>query len=868
MSRVFPLRIKIAATGSILGLFGALPVAALAQSNGSTAELETEQPEFVDEDGNIVVIANLPRGSVFTDVPPVETLSSEDIESFGASSIQDLLGAISSSTSSGRGRGTGRPIVLINGQRTSGFRDIRDLPSEAIQTVQVFPEELALQYGYRPDQRVINFVLKDNFFGISAEAEYGVPTQGGQGRTELESTLTRIGTNSRLNFNIEYQNETPITEAERDIVQDAAGTAAGFGDFRTLVAPSDNLEANLVYSRTFKKGTSLSLNAGYIYDDRRNLLGLPGGTLTDPATGNADFRYFEQFGPLRRNQETNTFQTGGALNGKIDNWRWSLTADYARTQIDTRTDRSGDITALQAAIDAGTVNITDADFGALITAPRTDEAQSINQQINSLATLSGTLFDLPSGPVLTTFRAGYSRRDLDSREITDGVLTASSLNRDIFSTGINVELPLADENSAVSDAIGRLLINGNAGYSDLSDFGGLFEFGFGVNWEPFDGFTITASAIGEEAAPSIGQLGNPVIVTPNVNVFDFTRGESVLASITNGGNPGLIAEKRRDIKIAINYRPLWLDGMTFLAEYFRNNSDNVASSFPLLTPEIEAAFPTRVTRDNMGQLIAIDRRPVSYSNVFSERFRYGFNFRKRFGQRRGGRGGGRPPGVRGGRPGGPPATTEQAASQRPGGPPTGRPGGPPASAGERPKAEGGPPAQARAGRGRGRGGFGRRRGGRLFLSAYHTIRLEDRILIRQGAQELDLLNGSATGSTGGSPRHEFELSGGWFNNGLGFRVQGKHQSGTRVNGGLTGSDLRFSDLTTLNMRMFINLDNRGNLTERIPFLKGSRIAFRIDNIFNDIQDVRDSSGLVPLNYQRGFVDPVGRYFEIDFRKRF
>ena len=89
-----------------------------------------------------------------------------------------------------------------------------------------------------------------------------------------------------------------------------------------------------------------------------------------------------------------------------------------------------------------------------------------------------------------------------------------------------------------------------------------------------------------------------------------------------------------------------------------------------------------------------------------------------------------------------------------------------------------------------------------------------------------------------------------------------------MSGGLTGSDLRFSDLTTLNLRLFVNLDDRGSLTEKVPFLKGSRIAFKIDNIFNDIQTVRDGSGLIPLSYQPGFVDPVGRYVEIDFRKRF
>ena len=151
------------------------------------AQTSNAEPEYADDE--IVVIAERPRGAVVTEIPPVVELSEADIASYGASSVQDLIEGLSSQTGSGRGRGSGRPVVLINGQRTSGFREIRDLPPEAIRTVQVFPEELALQYGYRPDQRVINFILKDNYTGLSASAEYGMPTQGGQGRSELESTL-------------------------------------------------------------------------------------------------------------------------------------------------------------------------------------------------------------------------------------------------------------------------------------------------------------------------------------------------------------------------------------------------------------------------------------------------------------------------------------------------------------------------------------------------------------------------------------------------------------------------------------------------------------------------------------------------------
>ncbi len=832
-------------TSSPRSLFIASPVvlAGLLLAPAASAQLANPDADYPDEE--IVVIAERPRGAVVTEVPPVVELSEADIASFGASSVQDLLEAISSQTSSSRGRGSGRPVVLINGQRTSGFREIRDLPPETIRTVQVFPEELALQYGYRPDQRVINFILKDNYTGVSVSAEYGVPTQGAQGRTELESTITRIGKNSRVNINLEWQNSTAITESERDIIQTAAGDLVDLGDFRTLVAPSDNVELNTNYSRTFDNGMALSLNGGYVYDKSRGLQGLPNGTLQ--VAGNPLFRYFTEYGPLNRIQETNTVQAGLTLNGNLGEWRWSLTSDYTRQQVNSDTDRSGDISMLQAAIDAGTVDPLATSFGNLLGAPVTDSARVVDQTINNLATVSGSLLNLPSGTVTTTIRAGYTREDLTGWETRRGILTTTDLDRDKLSTGINIDIPLADENIDVVEAIGKFSINGNLGYADLSGFGGLVEFGFGLNWEPLDGLVFTASAIGEEAAPAITQLGNPVIITPDVTTFDFVNGQTVLAAITTGGNPALLAEKRRDIKLAVNYRPEWLDGLSFLGEYFRNNSDNVASSFPLLTPEIEAAFPDRVTRNASGQLIAIDRRPVNYANVSSERIRYGIDFSKRFGEQRGG---GR------GRPDRASQSADDAAS------------GGEARDKKPPQAAKGEQAARPAGQRGGRAAGGRPSGGRWQLSAYHTIRLQDRILIRPGVDELDLLGGSAVGSSGGSPRHEFEINGGWFNNGIGFRLDGKHQVATRVNGGLTGSDLRFSDLTTFNLRLFVNLDDRGSLTEKVPFLKGSRIALRVDNIFDDIQAVRDGSGLVPLSYQTGFVDPVGRYVEIDFRKRF
>jgi iron complex outermembrane receptor protein len=203
-------------------LFTASPLvlAGMLVATPAGAQIIDSDTDYADDE--IVVTAERPRGAVVTEIPPVVELSEADIASYGASSVQDLLEAISSQTTSSRGRGSGRPIMLINGQRTSGFREIRDLPPEAIRTVQVFPEELALRYGYGADERVVNFILKDKYTGVSASGEYGIPTAGAQGRSELEANVTHIGKNDRININLEWQNNTAITESERNIIQDAA----------------------------------------------------------------------------------------------------------------------------------------------------------------------------------------------------------------------------------------------------------------------------------------------------------------------------------------------------------------------------------------------------------------------------------------------------------------------------------------------------------------------------------------------------------------------------------------------------------------------------------------------------------------------
>lgn len=880
---------------SILLASTALPAWAQDTDSGIPVTANEDEPLATD----IVVVAERIRGAVDTDVPPVEQLEEADIAALGASSVTDLLAAVAPQTGSGRGRGGGQPVVLLNGQRVSGFRELRDLPPEAIRQVQIFPEELALKYGFRPDQRVINFILKENFASFVTELERQQPQDGGFSSNEVEATLTYIGSSSRLNLDVEYERASSLTENERDIitssgsVQALGGNITGLGlngeispalsalagqtvtqagvpsvanptlaqfavnagvlnsgdvgQYRTLLPETERFEVNGTWSKSLGPQTNFSVNANYALNGSSSLLGLPGASFVLP--GSSPFspfgtdvvvnRYFDTPRALERESETHTFQTGSTLNHLLGGWRWTVTADYAHVDNETTTTRNVDFAPIRAAVLAGVANPFASDFGNALVFQAPDFAKNVSQTMEIKSTLNGSPLSVPAGELQMTFSSSFRRILFDTETFRAGATTQASLRRDRVAHSLNAELPLTGRDFGIGKAIGELAINGNIGFNDLSDFGRLMEYGAGLRWSPFEDFTVQASVIGDENAPAIAQLGNPVLVTPNVSFYDFTRGESSFINVITGGNPALIGEKRRDFKLGLTWTPEFIKGLGVQFEYFKNDSRNTTASFPLLTPEIEAAFADRVVREVDGRIVSVDQRAVNFAREQSQRIRWGFNMSGNIGPEQPGRG----PGAMGG-----------------GGRPPGAGGGGPRGAG------GGGPRF-------GGGGFGPGGGGmqsRWNIALYHTYRIQEDILIRPGVPLLDLLDGSAISNNGGASRHEIELSGGVFHKGLGFRLQGNYKSGTTVDGtGLPGSsNLSFSDLTSLDAFVFVNLDQRGKLTQKLPFLKGSRITLRVNNVLNDVIDVRDENGLVPLSYQPGYLDPRGRVFELSFRKRF
>ncbi|MXO53876.1 hypothetical protein GRI47_07625 [Erythrobacter pelagi] len=577
----------LALAAAFMAAMGPQPL--LAQDAAPPENEEADRAEGqidIDPENLIVVTAPRLRGQLDVEQPPIAEFNAEDIAAFGAGSIADVLEAIAPATQSGArgGRGGGRPVFLVNGIRVSSPREFSNYPPEAIEKVEVFPEEVAQRFGYSADQRVVNIILKNNFQAVTAEVEYEQPDRGGFSRNEQEATYLRIGEKGRLNFNVEIEDTSLLTEGERGL------TIAGSEDeafFRSLIADSMSAEATANYVRAFMdSGASLSLNGAYNHSESLSLSGLVPGTID----------------PIERRSNTDTGSFGTTLSGVLGDWRSTFTADAVVADTQTEIDRR-DGTGF-------------------------DVANSRTWSFVNKATFIGNPLELPAGEVTTTLDLGFDWKRIessDTRADSDLGLTRRRLNG-----GVNLSVPIAERGGFLG-AIGGLSANLTAGIEDLSDFGALTNWSAGLTWAPFDNLTLSATRINREVAPTLTELGSPRIDEFNVPVFDYARGNTEFVTLITGGNPNLRAETQADWKFSANYElPFW-ENTRVSVDYGINRSDDVTAT-PGFGAAFEQAFPDRVQRDAAGTLLAIDRRPLTLFETRSRVLSFGINTRGEIGK--------------------------------------------------------------------------------------------------------------------------------------------------------------------------------------------------------------------------------------------
>jgi hypothetical protein len=849
----------------------------------------------VDE---LVVEAPADRaGAALGDIRPELKIDEAEIQSYGVSNVAELVAQLAPQTQSGRGRSRGgMPVVLLNGARVSGFAELRDLPSEAILRVDVLPEEAALKYGYPADQRVLNFVTRKTFRAVTSEIDIEAATAGGTVTRELEAGVFRIDGDRRTQLRVDWTDSSAVTEDERDVPQDGtsalytpdgvflgrgaggeidpalsalagglvtfaglppvaatrpptlsevaalAGQVPGQGEgaFRTLTPETRKLTVNGVLARSLPSGTTATVNAVLNLGGSEALLGRPSYALAVPATspwspfsGTTDLlRRDASRGAIRQTSEDWSARLGFGLNGARGGWRTSLTGGLDLSDAVGRTDGAVNAAPAQARLSAGDPAFNPyapgpGDLGVFD--PDRTRSRNAGAEVQGLA--AGALAELPAGPLFLSARAGASGAWLKSRSVRRGVEREIDLSRTGVSGQASLDVPLLRRDVEGWGRLGDLSVNFNLQGESLSDAGTLSAWGGGVNWSPVDRLTVLASFSRDQSPPTLLQLGAPRTVTSGVRVFDYVLGETVEVIQVSGGDPTLDSDQRDSLRLGLNWKPFAARELNLSVSYTVNRAEDPASALPAATAEVQAAFPDKFLRDANGRLAVVDIRPVNFLRSEREEIRWGFNW---FGGQ----------GPAQGRPAG--------------GPPRG-PGGPPPGAG------GGGRSMAMMG-GPGMGGPPGRNGWQV--SIYHTAALTDRIVVRQGGPVFDLLDGSAAGARGGSPAHTVELQSGIFRQGRGARLSASWRSGSTVRGETPGGDLVFSDLATVDIRLFDTFSGSPDLVRRWPFLKGARVTLAVDNLFDARLDVRDAQGAVPAGYAPDVIDPVGRVLEVSFRKVF
>ena len=833
-----------------LMLLALAPTAGVAQTTAAqttaaqttAAQTPQEEPTTVLPD---VEVTAARRGVALGGQEPIVSYDAAQIQAFGATNIGELITLLEAQTRSARG---GSPVFLVNGRRISGFREIRGIPPEAIERFDVLPEETALSYGYSANQRVVNIVLKADFKSLTASVNVSRPEQGGRTTTSSENNVLRIAGGDRWSLDINGTTANTLFETERDIDRSAtAGGATGeeANAYRTLLPKTDEVSVAGTYKHDLNDKVGMTLSGSLEDSSSFSYQGLPNLLLNVPGTNPFSpsgqdetlFSYLDLPGSLTRKTDTRTAELGTVFDGYVGDWRWTATGEYSRVETDTSTGRGVDELALQA-LTAGDLTVNPfGDLTSRATVNPRDTANSLAQTATAELVLNGRPYELPAGDITSTFKVGAGYQSLDSESVRSGVAVDRSQSRNSGNVQANFDLPISSVDRGILPKIGDLSANVNLAYQELSDFGGVTAVGAGLNWSPVERLSLSANYSDEGKAPTVQQLNDPTISTPNTPVFDFRNSQTVEINQITGGDPNLKAEDRRILKLGMNWQPVSAQDFRLNLAYTRTEADNEISSFPAITPDLEAALPDRFVRDADGNLLSIDARPLNFFKREQQDVQWGFNFSRPFGK---------------------PNPAE--AGQRPGG---GRPGG-----GMMITGPGGPGGPGGGGRMRGSRGPGMQPGQGMFnLSLTHTWRVQDEVVIREGLAPLDLLDGDSISGSGGQSRHEVQLQTGLFKNGLGAFVNANWRAGTTVNGDTLGSpDLDFSGRTTVNLFAFADLTQRTSWVERFPFLKGTRIGFGVQNIFDDRISVTSSDGATPVNYQRDYLDPQGRVFRINLRK--
>jgi outer membrane receptor protein involved in Fe transport len=242
---------KAVQTALSLGAVAAVGVAGTAfAQNTTTTQNDQQQPQTLQ---TIVVTGSHIRRVDLETANPVTVVSSAEIQNSGALTLGNLVqdlpqitgspqntrvnngGGSGVSGASLRGLGSGRTLILVDGQRLLN-QDLNIIPAELVERIEVLNDGGAVTYGSDAIGGVINFILKKNYQGAQFSGNYGISDHDDGERVGGSFLFGQTSDKGSILAGVDYNKQDGILSAARDFSKDALyryyGTIYAFGSSR------------------------------------------------------------------------------------------------------------------------------------------------------------------------------------------------------------------------------------------------------------------------------------------------------------------------------------------------------------------------------------------------------------------------------------------------------------------------------------------------------------------------------------------------------------------------------------------------------------------------------------------------------------
>ncbi len=820
----------------------------------------------------VVVPGRRLRGAALGDIAPLFVLDPADIQSFGAGSIPDLLDALKAQTEANGAK----PVILLNGRRVSGRGVIKDLPTEAIERLEILPEREALRYGYGAGQRVVNIVLREHFRALTSDFEGEGATQGGAGASKDDLNFTLLENELRYSLDLKYEHDDPILASERHVL---VAPVSPFDIVGNITAPPQAADPEIDARLSALAGVPVTL-AGVPKAQNGQALMLADFVGLANAANAGDLSPYLSLRPSTEKMSANAVISGslfgsvtGSLNAALDDTRRRSDQGLATGALlippsDPFSPFAAPVELYRYLAEAGPLASTQESIhghlGLSLDGVLSDWVWSmtagVDHDVADTSTQTGidvshirSLLD-GGGPALdpfTPFPAGLltGRMTDRARSISDTASVSLVANGDI------AELPAGRVSATVrlggdvARTASRFSANGTTDAGALS------------RNEGDAGLTLDVPLTSKEngVLPMIGSLSSNLdLDVRRISDFGTLKNATIglaWAPIERIGFVASLATSEDAPQMAILENPTvitpnvtafdFLQGRTVevteVAGGNRNvvaTRNHVSSATLTVIPFAQSALNLIATYSHSNVSNPIESLPVPTAAIeaaFPDRFvRNGAGQLVTIDTRSVNFAGQRTDQLRWGLSyfaplssliGGNPAATPVSAN--------------------------GPGKDHEV----------------VQFSIFHTWVFTDRMLIRQGLPAVDLLNGGSAQVAGGQPAHQVEFHALVSGRGMGEELDVKWQSATWTNNGSAIGNLFYSSLATADLRLFANVDAIGAFGQA-PWAHGMRITLTVDNIFDARQRVHNGLGETPEAFQAGYIDPVGRLVRLDLRKAF